>query len=323
MNQGTVGKDLNNYFHSIGDSLFRSQIVAGELLKLSLNPEDMALLLSGQTELLDGEYSSETIMVFDLLANTIDKINNFVNSIIDADAETKAKVTGKIIGFIAYAAVEGAAISATVVGSAAVLKRVFGSLKTFVKAIKATGTAGDELVEAFTLLEKRIALTARQCFAAGTKIATPEGLKNIEDIRVGELVLTRSDKLGHDDWKTEYKPVVNTFVTHPSELYHVTIMADSGQEETFKVTGTHPLFHLDRKEFVPVEDLMVDDWIAISNGGTAVIRSIERERAEHGNTYTTYNFEVADTHTYFAGEIGIWAHNLGDLCSQPFEGDLL
>ncbi|MEZ6212113.1 MAG: hypothetical protein R3B46_12825 [Phycisphaerales bacterium] len=30
-----------------------------------------------------------------------------------------------------------------------------------------------------------------------------------------------------------------------------------------------------------------------------------------GSAYTTYNIEVADYHTYFVGETGVWVHNAG------------
>jgi len=42
-----------------------------------------------------------------------------------------------------------------------------------------------------------------------------------------------------------------------------------------------------------------------------VLEAVEFENAPAGETFTTYNFEVADYHTYFAGAEGIWVHNTG------------
>ncbi len=37
-----------------------------------------------------------------------------------------------------------------------------------------------------------------------------------------------------------------------------------------------------------------------------------------GKTFTTYNFEVEDFHTYFVGESGVWVHNAGAWCQEVF-----
>lgn len=34
--------------------------------------------------------------------------------------------------------------------------------------------------------------------------------------------------------------------------------------------------------------------------------------------FTTYNFEVADWHTYFVGEPGVWVHNSAQACERAF-----
>ena len=46
---------------------------------------------------------------------------------------------------------------------------------------------------------------------------------------------------------------------------------------------------------------------------------VTEETASEGNPFTTYNFEVADFHTYFAGTGGVWVHNAGNgLCELVF-----
>ena len=40
-----------------------------------------------------------------------------------------------------------------------------------------------------------------KCFVAGTPVHTSDGLKPIEEIKVGDLVAARSDVDGHTSWK--------------------------------------------------------------------------------------------------------------------------
>jgi hypothetical protein len=55
--------------------------------------------------------------------------------------------------------------------------------------------------------------------------------------------------------------------------------------------------------------LQPGDSLTFSSGGQGQVLSLASERAPPGETFTTYNFEVADFHTYFAGEGGVWVHN--------------
>ena len=76
-------------------------------------------------------------------------------------------------------------------------------------------------------------------------------------------------------------------------------------------TGEHPFFVGNRAQpdFVPARELQPGDSLSFSSGGQGQVISLASERAPPGQTFTTYNFEVADFHTYFAGEGGVWVHN--------------
>jgi hypothetical protein len=67
-----------------------------------------------------------------------------------------------------------------------------------------------------------------------------------------------------------------------------------------------------RRAFVYASDLRVADRLALPEGRTAVVTAIRVEHAAHGESFTTYNFAVADTHTYFVGRQGVWVHNMSD-----------
>jgi hypothetical protein len=153
---------------------------------------------------------------------------------------------------------------------------------------------------------------SRMCFLAGTAIWTAEGLRPIEKIRTGDWVLAR------DEYGTEqmYKPVVATMVTHPAALVHIRYSAQSrhsgeeGEGESLVCTAEHP-FHVSNRAdpgFVEAGQLQMGDQLRLADGGAAVVRGIEVQRAT-GAPFTTYNFEVADFHTYFAGASGVWVHN--------------
>ena len=93
---------------------------------------------------------------------------------------------------------------------------------------------------------------AGNCFVAGTEILTVDGIKNIEDIQVGDWVIA-------DDPTTpggiEAKQVLDTFVRETSAL--VDLYVDG---EVISTTGEHPLWVAD-KGWVKASDLAVGDLL--------------------------------------------------------------
>ena len=65
--------------------------------------------------------------------------------------------------------------------------------------------------------------------------------------------------------------------------------------------------------FVEVKDLKISDKLLLSSGKCVTIEKLEVETLETAET--TYNFEVADFHTYYVGT-GVCVHNKG--CSEAF-----
>lgn len=84
--------------------------------------------------------------------------------------------------------------------------------------------------------------------------------------------------------------------------YHV----DVEGQDTLKCTAEHP-FYVVGKGFVPAKDLQVGDNCLLANGKEAIINRLEVEHLSEPET--TYNFEVADFHTYFVGKQGVLVHN--------------
>ncbi|WP_336763652.1 polymorphic toxin-type HINT domain-containing protein [Paenibacillus sp. USHLN196] len=136
---------------------------------------------------------------------------------------------------------------------------------------------------------------ACNCFTGGTKVQTEEGEKPIEEIEVGDKVLAKSDETG----EVGYKEVIKLFQKQADEIYYVRI-----GDEVIETTGLHP-FWLDGKGWTLVQDLKVGDLLVSSDGTKLAIDRIEIAPRQT----TVYNFMVADYHSYFVSNLGIWVHN--------------
>lgn len=168
------------------------------------------------------------------------------------------------------------------------------------------------------------------CFVAGTLVHTEEGLKAIEEIRTGERVLARDEFSSHHAYKT----VIGTVVSHPDRLYHLRYRVrqphrqgernparceadddsdDGGDPDSSELvtSGPHPFFVRSLGRFLPARDLEPGHDFLLADGGRAVLESVKVEEAPPGEFFITYNFEVADYHTYFVGAGGVWVHNTG------------
>jgi Pretoxin HINT domain len=82
--------------------------------------------------------------------------------------------------------------------------------------------------------------TSGGCFIKGTRVQTQQGLKRIEDIKVGDYVLSSpEDGTG----KAEYKRVVNTFVHSDKTITSIGYYKEgTNQARVLKATGNHPFW---------------------------------------------------------------------------------
>ena len=230
----------------------------------------------------------------------------------------KPEQAGQVIGYVSGLVLWEVAESVITLGATKVVKsqKALALVKKLEKVPGLNSPAAKQIIENLVFRLGSV-LGTRMCFVAGTKIHTLEGLKNIEDIRTGDLVLTRFEESGVHDTRPVYKPVRAAFVTHPNELFQVRLREDSGPEETLVCTGGHPFYVVGRGQFVYASELAAGDQLALPEGRTASVLGSTRTHALPGETFTTYNFEVTDAHTYFVGEAGVWVHNSSDLwCTQ-------
>ena len=142
------------------------------------------------------------------------------------------------------------------------------------------------------------------CFVAGTLVDTADGLRSIESIRAGDLVLSRN----HFTGETAFKPVTELILRHQRVIWRMALVypgqTDENVIDSFGTTDDHP-WRDANGEWIQTADLRPGMKILRANGAPAQVIWIIRT----DELTTTYNLEVADFHTYFVGEARVWVHN--------------
>jgi len=136
------------------------------------------------------------------------------------------------------------------------------------------------------------------CFVVGTTVKTEEGDKAIEEIEVGDKVLSYEATTGRFAYKEVADVIAHDGVT---ELAHVTIGG-----ETIDSTTNHPYFVVGYG-YVDAGNLIEGDTVLLANGKEGKVEKVEIEFLTE--PVTVYNFEVKDWHCYFVGEAGVLVHN--------------
>ena len=135
------------------------------------------------------------------------------------------------------------------------------------------------------------------CFVAGTLVTTEDGQKPIEEIQIGDKVLSEDETTG----EVAVKTVTETYINETDELIHIGVNG-----ETISATPNHP-FYVDKLGWTLAKNLRAGDVLVLSNGEYVVIEWIQHEILE--SPIKVYNFEVEDFHTYFVGENSVLVHN--------------
>lgn len=139
---------------------------------------------------------------------------------------------------------------------------------------------------------------SRQCFPSGTKIATPNGLTDIEQIKAGDSVFAYDFQTGK---------VVEDRVekTHKNFTYHWVNVDIDG--ETIQSTRSHPFWVESQQQWVKAVDLKSGMKVRLRSGRQGTVRATKP--LDLTSAETTYNFEVAGEHDYFVGSKSVLVHN--------------
>ena len=137
------------------------------------------------------------------------------------------------------------------------------------------------------------------CFVAGTKVKTENGFKNIEDIKVGEIIYSYN----LDNNNLELKKVLDTIKSSTIDTYKVTI----GDKEV-EMSPKHQIYIID-KGWVRAYNLKVGDKLLDINGKEVSITKIEYKK--YDKPIDTYNLTVEGNGNYFVTNIQVLVHNSG------------
>ncbi|MEU2476042.1 polymorphic toxin-type HINT domain-containing protein [Streptomyces sp. NPDC047726] len=163
--------------------------------------------------------------------------------------------------------------------------------------------------------------SACKCFLAGTEVLLADGTtKKIEDVKVGDEVLTTDPETG----KSTKRQVTRLIVTEDDKHFNeLTISTPDGIAKLI-ATHEHPFWSPSKKRWIAAADLTTGTTLLTDEHGTVTVQD-NRPFSQHARTY---NLTVEDFHTYYvlAGQTPVLVHNSGgclpalrDWSSQRFQ----
>lgn len=145
------------------------------------------------------------------------------------------------------------------------------------------------------------------CFVAGTKVLMADGTtKNIEDVKVGDNVLSYNESTNEYENNVVLKLITNLNTTNLARV-------NLSDGTSIEMNEYHPIYTVEGwksiTNFKGYPTLTENDKILSINGEYIEILSIERWIEEI--PITTYNLSIANNHNYFVGKAPILVHNAG------------
>ena len=140
-----------------------------------------------------------------------------------------------------------------------------------------------------------------RCFVAGTKVLTNNGYKDIDKIKIGDIVLSYNEKTK----KNEYKKVLEVFKHEnvDDNIYSLTI-----NNSIIEASSIHPFYvkTINGTKQVEAKDLKIGDIVINLDGNYSPITQIVVKEMKSDNLY---NIKVEDNHNYYVSNSNILVHN--------------
>jgi intein/homing endonuclease len=133
------------------------------------------------------------------------------------------------------------------------------------------------------------------CFSAGTRVWSETGKVPIEDICIGDRVLTQNPETG----ELSYQAVVDRTLRPPTEIVEVTV--DGGIQ--IDCTTGHPMW-VSGTGWRMAKELKVGDLLHTVNGPREVLTLQPK-----GERQAAYNLVVAGNGSYFVSPLGVLVHD--------------
>ncbi|MHC5539875.1 polymorphic toxin-type HINT domain-containing protein [Singulisphaera rosea] len=146
------------------------------------------------------------------------------------------------------------------------------------------------------------------CFAKGTSVRALDGAKPIEDVLVGDSILTQDPKSG----LLRYQSVVAVYHNPPNQTLRVRL-----DGESVVATGIHRFWKAGQG-WTMARDLKPGDPIR-TLGGVALVESVAEDAVQ-----PVFNLEVASGSSFFVGSQGLLVHDntLVEPVTAPFDAPL-
>lgn len=136
-----------------------------------------------------------------------------------------------------------------------------------------------------------------QCLIEGTKVLSEEGLKNIEDISIGDRVYSMNIESNQKELKT----VNAVYRGETNEIYEITI-----ENQIIRATSRHKFHTLDRG-WIEANALREGEEITNKSGKNLRVTKIEKKI--HEKPIRIYDLTIDKYHNYFVTENEILVHN--------------
>lgn len=190
--------------------------------------------------------------------------------------------------------VEKAAEAGNAAGKAEVVGKVTTGAEEATEAARAA-KAAEEAAAARAQTYEELAQKP-PCFLAGTLVHTPTGKRAIEQLAAGELVWAYDFKTG----QAVARPIVGVMRNWTRFVVSLTLA-----NEVVRTTREHRFWLPDAQTWVAAADLAAGTRLLKMDGQELLLEAHRVYEAEAD----TYNFEVAELHTYFVGASGALVHN--------------
>lgn len=138
-----------------------------------------------------------------------------------------------------------------------------------------------------------VAIYFVSCFAANTPVHTRFGLKPIQEVKPGDLVLSQDPETG----AVSYQPVFISHMTGTSRTLKLTL-----DDESIEATGIHRFWKVGAG-WVMARELKVGDSVRLL-GGTARVNGNDAAGRQK-----VYNLTVARNSDFFVGKLGALVHD--------------